>query len=187
MIDTTAALRLCEEHMRNAVDHLEHELTKIRAGAANPGMLDTVKVDYYGSVMPLSQVASVSAPQPRLLVVQAWDRGAVPAIIKGIQSADLGLNPSEDGEIIRVPIPALTEERRLEIVKRCKKSAEEAKVSVRNIRRDANDDLQTAEKDKEISEDEMHRSQKDIQRLTDEVIEKIDEALRIKEKDILEG
>ncbi len=176
-----------EERMEKSLEKFKSDLMSARTGKASPALLEPVKVDYYGSVMPLSQVASVSAPQPRLLVVQAWDRGAVPAIIKGIQSADLGLNPSEDGEIIRVPIPALTEERRLEIVKRCKKSAEEAKVSVRNIRRDANDALQTAEKDKEISEDEMHRSQKDIQKLTDEVIEKIDEALRIKEKDILEG
>ncbi len=174
------------DRMEKSLEKFRGDLMSARTGKATPALLEPVKVEHYGSVMPLSQVASVSAPQPRLLVVQAWDKGAVPAIIKGIQAADLGLNPSEDGEIIRVPIPALTEERRLDIVKRCKKSSEDAKVSVRNIRRDANETLQKAEKDKEISEDEMHRAQKDIQKLTDDYVEKIDEAFKVKEKEILE-
>ncbi len=176
-----------EERMDKTFEKFKEDLLGARTGKASPAMLEPVKVDYYGSVVPLSQVASVSAPQPRMLVVQAWDKGAVGAIIKGIQAADLGLNPAEDGEIIRVPIPALTEERRLDIVKRCKKSAEDAKVSVRNIRRDANDALQKAEKAKEISEDDMHRSQKDMQKLTDDVIAKVDETFKAKEREILEG
>ena len=175
-----------EERMEKSLEKFKNDLMGARTGKATPALLEPVKVDYYGSVMPLSQVASVSAPQPRMLVVQAWDKGAVPAIVKGIQAADLGLNPAEDGEIIRVPIPALTEERRLEIVRRCKKSAEETKVSIRNIRRDANEALQKAEKAKDISEDDMHRSQRDVQKITDGFIVKIDEVFKVKEKEILE-
>jgi len=175
-----------DDRMKKSVEKFRLELQNVRTGVATPSILEGVRVEYYGSEMPLAQVASISAPQPRMLVVQAWDKGAVQAIIKAIQAADLGLNPSDDGEIIRVPIPALTEERRHEIVKQCRKHAEEMKVSVRNIRRDANDALQKAEKDKEISEDDMHRAQKDVQKLTDECIEKIEEMLKVKEKEILE-
>jgi ribosome recycling factor len=146
-----------------------------------------VRVDYYNSIVPLSQVASVSAPQPRLLVVQPWDKAAAGAILKGIQSADLGLNPSQDGDLIRVPIPPLTEERRHELVKRCKKMAEELKVSVRNTRRDANEELERREREREISEDDLRRGQKDIQKATDAHIVLIDQALATKEKEILEG
>jgi ribosome recycling factor len=137
--------------------------------------------------MPLAQVASVSAPQPRLRVVQPWDKAAADPILKGIQSADLGLNPSRDGDLIRVPIPALTEERRHELVKRCKKMAEELKVSVRNIRRDANELLERNEGEGLITEDDLRRGQKEIQKVTDAHIELIDAALVAKEKEILEG
>lgn len=175
-----------DERMGKSLEKFREELLNVRTGTASPSILESVRVDYYGSEVPLSQVASISAPQPRMLVVQAWDKGAVKAIIKGIQTADLGLNPAEDGEIIRVPIPALTEERRHEIVKWCKKMSEEVKVSVRNIRRDANEELHKSEKDKEISEDEMHRAQKDVQKLTDDCIKQIDESLKAKEKEILD-
>jgi len=175
-----------EERMKKSLEKFKTEMLNVRTGKATPAILESVQVDYYGSSVPLAQVASVTAPQPRLLVVQAWDKGAVQAIIKGIQSADLGLNPSDDGELIRVQIPALTEERRLEIVKQCKKTSEDAKVSIRNIRRDANDTLIKAEKTKDISEDDMHRSQKEVQTITDKYIKDIDDAIKIKEKEILE-
>jgi ribosome recycling factor len=175
-----------EGRMRKSFDKFTADLLSARTGKANPAILESVQVEYYGSQMPLSQVASVSAPQPRMLVVQVWDKGAVQAVVKGIQAADLGFNPADDGEIIRVPIPALTEERRHEIVKRCKKNAEDAKVTIRRIRREGNEALQKAEKEKKISEDEMHRAQKEIQKLTDSYVEKLDEALKAKEKEILE-
>jgi ribosome recycling factor len=176
-----------EDRMRKSVEKFRGDLLAVRTGKASPAFLDPVRVDYYGSVMPLSQVASVSAPQPRLLVVQPWDKAAANAILKGIQSADLGLNPSHDGDLIRVPVPPLTEERRHELVKRCKKMAEDLKVSVRNVRRDANEELERREKEKEISEDDLRRGQKEIQKVTDAHIVLIDQALTAKEREILEG
>jgi len=175
-----------QARMQKSLEKFGSDLLGVRTGKASPAILESVQVEYYGSQMPLSQVASVSAPEPRLLVVQAWDKGAVQAIVKGIQAADLGLNPSEDGEIVRVPIPVLTEERRQEIAKRVKKMAEEVKVSMRNARRDANEALEKAEKKKEISEDELRRGQKEVQKLTDEMIAKVDQAAKAKEKEILE-
>ncbi len=183
---TTGIKNDAEQRMAKSVEKFRADLVRVRTGKASPSILENVSVEYYGSRVPLSQVASVSAPQPRLLVVQAWDKGAVQAIVKAVQAADLGLNPAEDGELIRVPIPPLTEERRHEIVKRCSKVAEEVKVSIRNIRRDANEMLQKKEKDKEISEDDMHRAQKEIQKLTDEHTQRVDEAFKAKEKEILE-
>ncbi len=176
-----------EERMRKSVEKFRADLLSVRTGKAVPSILDPVRIDYYGSSIPLSQVASISAPQPRLLVVQPWDKAAADAVIKGIQAADLGLNPAREGELIRVPIPALTEERRHDLVKRCKKMAEDLKVSIRNIRRDSNDELVRVEKEKEISEDELHRSQREIQKITDAHIAQIDQALAAKEKEILEG
>ncbi|MCK4303601.1 MAG: ribosome recycling factor [Candidatus Eisenbacteria sp.] len=176
-----------DDRMRKSLEKFRDDLRNVRSGRATPSILESVQVEYYGSRMPLSQIASVSAPQPRLLVVQVWDKGAVQAVVKGIQAADLGLNPADDGEIIRVQIPPLTEQRRREIVKRCKKTTEETKVSIRNIRRDGNEALQKGEKEKEISEDNMHRAQKEIQKLTDSYIEKLDEAFKAKETEILEA
>jgi ribosome recycling factor len=176
-----------EDRMHKSVEKFRGDLLAVRTGKASPAILEPVRVDYYGSALPLAQVASVSAPQPRLLVVQPWDKAAADAILKGIQSAGLGLNPSRDGDLIRVPIPPLTEERRHELVKRCKKMAEELKVSVRNIRRDANEELERREKEKEISEDDLRRGQKEIQKITDSHIVLIDQALAAKEKEILEG
>ena len=175
-----------DDRMSKSVGKFKQDLANTHTGKATPALLENVQVEYYGSKVPISQVASISAPQPRMLVVQAWDKAAVQAIIKAIQAADLGLNPSDDGEIIRVPIPALTEARRQEIAKRVKRTAEEVKVSIRNIRRDANDALQKAEKGKEISEDEMHRAKDEIDKLTKVFIDKLDEAFKIKEKEILE-
>ena len=172
-----------EERMQKSVDSLKQELTAIRTGKATPALLDPVSVDAYGSPMPLSQVASISAPQPRLLVIQPWDKGLVQAILKAVQKADLGLNPSDDGQLIRVPIPALTEERRQEFVKKAKKIGEETKVSIRNIRRDANEDVKKQEKDSAITEDDSRRLQAEIQKLTDKHVA---EVLTKKEKEILE-
>ncbi len=175
-----------EARMQKSLEKFRADLLSVRTGKASPAILENVHVEYYGSQLPLSQVASVSAPEPRLLVVQAWDKAAVKAIVKGIQAADLGLNPAEDGEIVRVPIPALTEERRQEMAKRVRKMAEDVKVSVRNVRRDANEALAKAEKKKEISEDELRRGEKDVQKLTDDMIAKVEQAAKAKEKEILE-
>jgi len=176
-----------EERMKKGLEALRAELMSIRTGKATPALLDPVRVDAWGSIMPISQVASISAPQPRLLVIQPWQKNMLQHIVKAIQKADLGLNPAEDGELIRIPIPALTEERRLDLVKRMKKSGEEARVGVRNIRRDANEELKKGEKDHEVSEDESRRLQNDIQKLTDRYVAQIDEVLSKKEKEILEG
>jgi ribosome recycling factor len=175
-----------EARMQKSLDKFRADLLSVRTGKASPAILENVQVEYYGSQLPLSQVASVSAPEPRLLVVQAWDKAAVKAIVKGIQAADLGLNPSEDGEIVRVPIPPMTEERRQEMAKRVRKMAEDVKVSVRNVRRDANEALAKAEKKKEISEDDQRRGEKDVQKLTDDMIAKVEQAAKAKEKEILE-
>ncbi len=183
---TDKHLKEAQARMQKSLERFRSDLMGVRTGKASPAILESVQVEYYGSQLPLAQVASVSAPEPRLLVVQAWDKGAVQAIVKGIQAADLGLNPAEDGEIVRVPIPSLTEERRQEIAKRVKKMAEEVKVSMRNVRRDANEALEKAEKKKEISEDDLHRGQKDVQKLTDDMIAKVDQAAKAKEKEVLE-
>jgi ribosome recycling factor len=172
--------------MSRSLQAVKREFSSLRTGKASPSLLDSIRVDYHGTILPLNQVASVSAPEPRLIVVQAWDKGVVGEIAKAIQTADLGLNPQVEGNIIRLPIPPLSEERRKDLVKQCKKSAEEGKIAVRNIRRDANDALKKAEKDKEISEDKHKRAAERIQELTDEFVEKIDDAMNDKEKDIME-
>ncbi|MFN8548956.1 MAG: ribosome recycling factor [Candidatus Eisenbacteria bacterium] len=175
-----------EEKMKKSVETLKHELTSIRTGKATPALLDGVKVDAYGSSMPIAQVASISAPQPRLLVVQPWDKSLLQAVLKGIQKSDLGLNPADDGELIKVPIPALTEDRRHDLVKKVKKLGEDVRVAVRNVRREANDELKKREKEHQVSEDDAHRLTADIQKLTDKYIASIDDVLNKKEKEILE-
>ncbi|MDM7915017.1 MAG: ribosome recycling factor [Candidatus Eisenbacteria bacterium] len=175
-----------EGRMNKSIESLKNDLLAIRTGKATPSLLDTVRVEAYGSQMPLSQVASISAPQPRMLVVQLWDRSLQQAVLKGIQKADLGLNPSDEGELIRVPIPALTEERRNELVKKVKKLGEETKVAIRNVRRDANEEIKKLLKDGQISEDDSRRGVQDVQKLTDRSIETVDEILSRKEKEILE-
>lgn len=179
-------VRKTEDRMKKSLESLRADLMAIRTGKATPALLDPVRVDAYGTPMPISQVASVTAPQPRQLVIQPWDKKLLSSIVKAIQKADLGLNPAEDGELIRVPIPALTEERRHDLVKRVKKTGEETKVSLRNIRRDANEELKKLEKDHTISEDESERLQKEVQKLTDRYVGSVDEVLTRKEKEILE-
>lgn len=172
--------------MDKSIETLKGELVAIRTGKATPSLLDTVRVEAYGSIMPLAQVASVSAPQPRMLVVQPWDKSLVQSILKGIQKADLGLNPGDDGDLIRVPIPALTEERRQELVKKVKKLGEETKVAVRNVRRDVNEEIKKLQKDAKASEDDAHRATQEVQKLTDHHIQTVDEILERKEREILE-
>ncbi len=175
-----------EERMKKAIEKSKKEVSSIRTGRATTSLLDTVHVDYYGTITPLAQVASVSAPEPRLLVVQPWDKTLIPAISKAIQKADLGLNPTDDGGIVRIPIPSLTEERRKDMVKLVGKMAEEARVHVRGIRREANDELKQRLKDGAIPQDDEKRAEQDIQKLTDRFIGQIDELLAKKTTDILE-
>lgn len=172
--------------MEQAVENVRSELAKLRTGKASPAILDGITINYYGSNTPLRQTANVSAPEPRLLVIQPWDRATLGEIEKAILKSDLGLNPTNDGILVRIPIPPLTEERRVSLVKVAKKISEEGRVAVRNIRRDANEKLKKLEKDHEISEDNMHTAQDEIQKMTDEHIQKIDELLGLKEKDIME-
>jgi len=183
---TESNLAQAEERMKRSLDALKTELMAIRTGKATPALLDPVRVDAWGSLLPLAQVASVTTPQPRLLVIQPWDKKMVQPIVKAIQKADLGLNPAEDGELIRVPIPALTEERRRDLVKRVKKIGEDIKVGLRNIRRDANEEVKKQEKAHDISEDESRRQQGEVQKLTDKYVAQVDEMLSKKEKEILE-
>jgi ribosome recycling factor len=174
-----------EDRMDKAVAALRRELVTLRAGKASPAILDRVQVEYYGSLTPISQVASVNTPDARTLLIQPWDKTALGAIEKAIQKSDLGLTPSNDGSTIRLNIPALTTERRAELAKMIKKFGEEAKVAVRNIRRDANDEIKKLEKTG-MSEDESRRHQDDVQKTTDKFTAEIDKILAAKEKEIME-
>lgn len=178
--------RDAENRMNKTLESLARELTGIRTGKASANILDGIKIDYYGTPTPLKQVASVTAPDPKLLVVQPWEKNMAPEIIKAIQKADLGLNPIGEGGLIRLPIPPLNEERRREMVKLVKKFGEDAKVSIRNIRRDSIEALKKDEKDSKITEDEMHQGQKHMQDSTDDHISKIDKMLEAKEKEVME-
>jgi len=175
-----------KHRMEQAIESVRSELAKLRTGKATPTILDGITVNYYGTNTPLRQVGNVSAPEPRLLVVQPWDRSLLAEIEKAIQKSDLGLNPINDGIVIRIPIPTLTEERRQSLVKVGKKITEDGRVAVRNIRRDANEKLKKLEKDHKISEDDLHRSQDEMQKMTDDFVKKLDEILALKEKDIME-
>lgn len=175
-----------EVRMQKTIDSYQEELKSIRAGRANPALLDQINVECYGTITPLKQVASVSAPEPRLLVIQPWDVNLIPAIEKEILISDLGLNPSNDGKIIRLPIPLLTEERRKELVRLVGKNAENAKIAIRNIRRESNDVIKKMEKDKELSEDERKLAENEIQNITDKYIANIDELTNKKEEELLE-
>ncbi len=174
-----------EERMKKSVAALQQNYGTVRSGKASVQMLDGIKVDYYGTITPLSQMASISSPEAQLLVIQPWDKEAVAGILKAIQTSDLGLNPQADGQIIRIPIPALTEERRKELVKVVKKMAEEAKVAVRNIRRDGNEGLKKLEKDKEVSEDQRADGEENVQQLTDGYIQQIDSVSDSKESEVM--
>ena len=172
-----------KEHMAKSVEATRRELATIRSGKATPSLLDTVKVDAYGQTMPLNQVATVTAPEPRLLLVQPWDKSVAPAIEKAIQSADLGLNPANDGAVIRVPLPALNEERRKELVKLVHKLAEEGRIGVRHARTEA---LHAIKKVEHVSDDDKHRSEKEVQKLHDDAMGTIDGLIKGKEEEIME-
>ncbi len=175
-----------EERMKKTIEHLRKDLASLRAGRANPAMLEKIMVDYYGQPTPINQLANITVPEARLLVIQPWDKTIIASIEKAIMKSDLGINPSNDGNVIRLAIPQLTEERRKELVKVLRKRAEEARVAVRNIRRDANELLKSGEKEKLISEDENKKGMDDIQKETDRHIKEIDSVLQGKEKEIME-
>ncbi|UCE17346.1 MAG: ribosome recycling factor [Gemmatimonadota bacterium] len=175
-----------EERMKKTLLALEHEFMGVRTGRASTSLLDGIKVEYYGSMVPLQQVATVATPEARLITIQPWEKNLIGPIEKAILKSDLGLTPTSDGHIIRLPFPTLTEERRKDLVKVVKRFAEESRVAVRNIRRDANAELKNAEKKGEISEDESHTAQEEVQELTNIYIEHIDNALSDKEKEIME-
>ncbi len=174
------------DRMAKSVKALEKEMTRVRTGRASMTMLDGVKVDYYGTLTPLNQMASIAIPESRMITVQPWDISAIKEVEKGILKANIGLTPSNDGKIIRITIPPLTEDRRREIAKAVHNSCEEFKVAVRNIRRDSNDTLKSLQKDGDISEDENFKAQKEVQDITDEFISKIEAVFAAKEKEILE-
>ena len=174
------------QHMEGAIEHIKREFAAIRTGRASLGLLDHIKIDYYGTLTPLKQVANLGIPESRLITIQPWDASAIKEIEKAILKSDLGLTPSSDGKIIRISIPALTEERRKELVKVVRKICEDYKVSIRNIRRDSNELLKSMKKDGEISEDDAFKSQDEVQNITDEQIKHIDECFKEKEKEILE-
>ena len=179
-------LKETEERMKKTVEFFRKELASIRAGRATPALLDRITVDYYGTQTPLNQLANVSAPEPRLLVIQPYDKNAVGDIEKAIMKSDLGITPNTDGSIIRLTIPQLTEERRQQLVKLVRKKAEEERVAIRNARRDANDQLKRLEREGEIPEDDARRAQGEVQELTDKYIKEIDELLAQKERDVME-
>lgn len=175
-----------EEKMKKSIEILRKDYSTLRAGRANPAILDKVQVDYYGTPTPINQLANISVPEPRLLTIQPWDKSAVPQVEKAILKSDLGLNPSSDGNVIRIVIPQLTQERRAELAKVIRKKAEETRVSVRNIRRDTNERIKGLEKAKTVSEDEAKKGQDDVQKLTDKYIKEVDHVLETKEKEIME-
>jgi len=172
--------------MEKTLQGLDREFRRLRTGRASAALLEGIKVDYYGTLTPIEQLASISVPDSRTISIQPWDRAAFKDVEKAIQRSELGLNPINDGKAIRVNIPPLTEERRKELAKVAKKFTEDTKIGIRNVRRDANDDLKRQEKNKEITEDELHKFQDDVQKLTDEYIARADAALSSKEKEIME-
>jgi len=174
-----------QRRMHGAIDVLKHDLVGLRTGRASINLLDSITVEVYGAQMPLNQAATVSAPEPRMLTVQVWDRSNVGPVEKAIRSAGLGLNPVTDGQMVRLPIPDLTEERRKELAKLVGQYAEKARIAVRNVRRDGNDHLKADEKKHEISEDERKRHETEVQKLTDDTISEIDQLAAAKEKEIL--
>lgn len=178
-------LKVYEEKMDKTLDSLMSEYAGIRAGRANPHVLDKIKVDYYGSPTPIQQVGNISVPEARIIVIQPWEKSLLKAIEKAIQVSDLGINPNNDGTCIRLVFPELTEDRRKELAKDVKKKGENAKVAIRNIRRDANDTFKKMEKNDEITEDELKEATDKIQKITDKAIEKVDKAVENKTKEIL--
>ena len=174
-----------QQQMEKTIEALKHEFSTIRAGRANAQMLDKIRVDYYGTPTPINQVGSISVPEPRTLMINPWDKSAMKDIETAIRNSDLGLNPTNDGEVIRLNVPALTEERRKELCKQAKKASEEFKVRLRNERRDANDKLKKLEKEGEITEDDLKKAQDNVQKMTDKYTKEVDVLLAAKEKDIM--
>ena len=174
-----------EERMSKTLAVLRSDLATIRTGVASPSLLDKVTVDYYGAPTPINQMANISVPEPRMLAIQPWDKSAMPQIEKAILKSDIGITPTSDGTVIRLVMPQLTQDNRKDLVKRIKKKGEDAKVSVRNIRRDGNDDLKALEKSKDITEDDSKGAQDDIQKMTDKYIAEVDKVIDNKEKEIM--
>jgi ribosome recycling factor len=181
------AVQLAKDGMEKAIERLRRELSRVRAGRANPALLDEIKVDSYGTMSPLKQVATVSVADARLLVVKPYDRGTIAAIEKAINNSQLGLNPNNDGVVIRVPIPPLTEERRKALVKQVRDAGEDARIAIRQVRRETNDLLKESESEGSISEDDLKRGLDQIQKLTDAEIKSVDETIAKKEAEIMEG
>ena len=179
-------LKAYETRMDKAVGALKEEFAGLRTGRANAGLLEPVMVEAYGSTTPITSVAAINVPEPRMIVVNVWDKGVTVAVEKAIRAAGLGLNPIVDGQTLRVPIPPLTEERRKDLAKLAGRYAEQQKIAVRNVRRDALEDLKKAEKDGELSQDEQKRADKDVQGFTDAAVKRIDEALKTKEQEIMQ-
>ena len=175
-----------EDRMKKAIEVLRREYGALRAGRATTGLLDKITVDYYGTQTPINQVANLAVPEPRTIVIQPWEKKLLPVIEKAILKSDLGLTPNNDGSIIRLILPQLTQQRRQELVKSVHKQAEEGRVAIRNLRRDANESLKKIEKDKTASEDDVKKAQEDIQKLTDKYIKEVDQIMAVKEKEILE-
>ena len=175
-----------EDRMQKTIDAIQRELASIRTGKASISLVEGIKVDYYGNLTPLSQVASITIPDPKLLVIQPWEKKLIPEITKAIQKSNLGLNPLTDANVIRLPIPPLTEERRRDLVKLVKKISEEGKIALRNIRREANDQTKKAEKEKKISEDDSRKAQEKVQEITDKYIQFIDNSVKKKEEEMME-
>ncbi|OAI39166.1 ribosome recycling factor [bacterium SCGC AG-212-C10] len=186
MVDPEEVLLEADEKMDGAVEALKRELNGVRTGRAHPSLIETLPVDYYGAITPLKQLGTINAPEARLLTVQVWDRGAVQAVVKAFQASDLGLNPNIDGQLLRLPIPPLTEQRRKEFVKMLHNKTEDARVAVRNVRRHIHDELRKAEKAGELSEDELKRHEDDLQKMTDAHIVSIDAEAKRKEAELLE-
>ena len=186
MATAQAVRQKTTEKMEHALEHLKRDLAGLRTGRASVALLDGIRVDYYGNPTPLKQVANLAIPDSRLITIQPYDQKMIREIEKAIQVSDLGLTPSNDGKLIRVPLPPLTEERRKELIKVCKKHGEEVKVQVRGFRRDGNDELKKLQKDAKLTEDELRKSETEIQKLTDQYVQKIDDVLKKKESEILE-
>ncbi|WP_432822568.1 ribosome recycling factor [Trichloromonas sp.] len=183
---TKEILKNARTGMDKSIESMKKEFTRVRTGRASVSLFDDVKIDYYGTPTPLNQVATLAVPEPRLITIQPWEKKLLPEIEKAIYKSDLGLNPTSDGMLIRIAIPPLTEERRKEMAKQLKRMGEDAKIAVRNVRRDANDAVKKLAKDKEISEDDAKRLEKEIQELTDKFVVMADEAVAVKEKEVME-
>jgi ribosome recycling factor len=180
----TQILQDARTRMQKALDHLRHELAGIRTGKASPALVQDMRVDYYDTQTPLREIAAITTPEPRLIVIQPWDQNAVAAIVRAIQTSSLGITPIDDGRVVRVPIPELTEERRRDLNKHVRHMAEETRVAVRNIRREENDRLKKMQKKGQITEDALRLAEKEVQTMTDDFIEKIADALKLKEEEI---